>query len=113
MAKFRYSVPSEFSDEDKWFTYFTKRDLGVLITTGAFTILLYKLSGSLLGKPFVGLIIGGFIMLISVSCSMIKLPDTMFLTGGSQTILNILLKRFIRRKKKVIYVKGYSEWEDE
>lgn len=111
MAKLTYSIPSEFSDEDRWFKYFTKRDLGVLVTTGAFTVLLFKLTDSLFGKPLIGLIIGVIIVLISMACSMVKLPDTLWLKGGCQPIATILLRRLIRRKKRVIYVKGYREEE--
>jgi hypothetical protein len=113
MAKLTYSIPSEFSDEDRWFKFFTKKDVGVLVVTGALTIFLYKTTGTLFGKPFIGLLVGGIIMAISLFLSMAKLPDTMYMAGGGQTIASILLKKLLRKKNKMVYVKGYNEWEEE
>lgn len=109
MAKFTYNIPSEFTDEDKWFKFFTKKDMGVIIATGILTFFLYRLAGFLFGKPLIGLIVGGIIMIVSVCCAMIKLPETLYLEGGGQTILTIILRRLIRRKNKVIYIKGYDD----
>lgn len=108
MTKFRYSIPSEFSDEDRWFKYFTKRDLIALAIGGVITVALYRFTLQF-GKPIIGLIIGGIIIAISLSLSMNKIPDTFYLKGGGQPIVVYLLKILIRKKKKVIYVKGYSE----
>lgn len=112
MVKFTYNIPSEFTDEDKWFKYFTKKDMGVILVTGVITLTLYKLSDSLLEKPFIGLIIGGIIMCISLFCSMVKLPDTLYLTGGGQTILTLMMRRLVRKRNRVIYIKGYDDWEE-
>lgn len=109
MAKLTYNVPSEFSDEDKWLKYFSKRDLGILIATGFLTVILYKITGYLFRNPLIGAIIGLLIMAVCVGISMIKLPDTLYLSGGGQSILIVLLKRLIRKKNKIIYVRGYDE----
>lgn len=110
MVKFTYSIPSEFTDEDKYFKYFTKKNMAVIIITGFIMFLLYKLTGSLFGKPFIGLIIGGIIMLVSILCVMVKIPETLYLEGGGQTILTILTRKYVRKRNKVIYIKGYDDW---
>lgn len=111
MDRFVYNIPSEFTDEDKYFKFFTKKDLAVIIITGAFTFLLFKIAGHF-GRPLVGLIIGIIIMILSIGCSMIKKPSSEYLTGGGQVIMILILRRLIRRKKKVIYIKGYDDLED-
>lgn len=113
MNKFRYNIPSEFTDEDRWFKYFTKKDLLVIVVTGILTGVLFKLSASLINKPYVGLIIGLIIMGASLFCCMVRKPETLYLTGGGQTLATIILRRLIRRKNRVIYVRGYNEQEDE
>lgn len=109
MPKFTYSIPSEFSDEDKWLKFFRKKDMAVLIVTGAITVGLYKLTGLLIGNAIIGLIIGLLIMGVSMFCSMFPIPDTFYLTGGGQTIATLMIRRLIRKKKRVIYVKGYGK----
>lgn len=110
MVKFTYSIPSEFTDEDKYFKHFTKKNMAVIIITGFIMFLLYKLTGSLFGKPFIGLIIGGIIMIVSILCAMVKIPETLYLEGGGQTILTILTRKYVRKRNKVIYIKGYDDW---
>lgn len=112
MAKFTYNIPSEFTDEDKYFKYFTKKDMAVIIVTGALTLLLYKITGSLFGKPIIGIVIGGIIMIVSIGCAMIRIPETEYLNGGGQTILTLLIRRLVRKNNKLIYIKGYDDWEE-
>lgn len=113
MSQFRKSIPSEFSDEDKYFRFFTKPDLAVIALTGAFTVLLFKLTELFFGKPFIGLIIGVLIMGASLFCSMMRVPESLNFTGGGQKIATILIRRIIRRTSKKIYVKGYDDWEED
>lgn len=112
MAKFKYAIPSEFTDEDKWFKFFTKKTLTVLVVTGAFTVFLYKMFGAIFNKAFIGILIGALVMIISALITMMPVSDDKYLKGGGQTLDSVFLKILIRKKNRRIYVLGYED-EDE
>jgi len=103
----RHDIPAEFTDEDRWFKFFTKKSL-VYIAFGCFiTFLLYRLFSNF-GYALTGVAIGLFITAVLAFISMFELPGTAYLSGGGLT-LDILLKRlYIRKRSKVIYIKGYK-----
>ena len=102
----KHEIPSEFTDEDKWLKYFSKKSVFVLCITGMIAFLFYQFT-SLFGIPLLGIIIGGCVMAIGVAPTMLPRSEMEYLKGGGQTWDLIFLKWLIRKSKKVIYVKGY------
>ena len=88
-----YEIPGEFSDEDRWFKFFNKRQALMIGVSIIFAILVIKGMTSI-GLLPVGVIIGIFaVVFVSVSV-MVKIPEMEYLRGGGQTLDVYLIKRF-------------------
>ena len=106
--EFSCPIPSEFTDEDRWFKFFTKKQLAVVLLNIVWTIALGKLF-KLFGIMPVGIAIGVIQTLVVTALAMFRLPESNYLRGGGQIIGVVLLKRMYRRLFACIYVKGYVE----
>ena len=106
-----FPIPSEFTDEDKWFRYFTKKSLLALAISGMIAYGIIML-GKLLGGLIPAIIVGGLFVAIVTGCTMLPYPDTEYLKGGGMTLDVLFIRRIIRRSNKKLYVKGYSQWKD-
>ena len=107
-----FSIPAEFTDEDKWFRFFYKKNLAVFCAGAAFTYLLWKVL-DLGGLGIAGLIAGGMVTTAITAVTMLPIPESSYLKGGGQTLDIILIRRLIRRKSAVIYIRGYGRDGDE
>lgn len=107
-----YSPPPEFTDDDKWFRYFTKKNLYVLVPGLFISAILAKYFVSFgLGIP-VFIIVAG-ITVILTAFTMIPMPGRTYINGGSLTIDVILVRRYIRKKNACLYVRGYGKDNEE
>lgn len=84
------------------------RSLIVLLVTAAPGIFLIKLFSGL-GITLYLIILWVFIVAIITGCTMIRKPSSNWLTGGGEYIDQILLKKYIRKKKRCLYIKGYNQ----
>ncbi len=107
MANLREEVPAEFADDERWYKYFTKKTLVVLMVAVFFTYLLMMLFG-LIHLQAVGLIIGGLIGGLVFVAYNIKLPNTDVLHGGGST-LDVLIARILARRKNGRIMVRYQE----
>ena len=103
----RFTTPSEFSDENVWFRFFRKRNLVVMLPCLFFTFVLWKFL-AIFGFQIIGIIIGGILTVFLTALTMIPAPYD-FLKGGSLTLDIIILRKRIRKKNAVIYVRGYGK----
>ena len=102
----KHEIPSEFTDEDKWLKYFSKKSILALCITGAVAFLFYQV-GKFLGAGLVGIAFGALIMAAGVAPTMIPRSETEYLKGGGITYDVIAIRWLIRKSKKIIYIKGY------
>lgn len=105
MEKVTYDVPGEFSDEDRWFRFFNKKQILVLAITAAMALFLFKMF-SLFGVGWIGLLIGIPFSLVSTLLTIIPMPEENYLRGGGLTMDVILARKVIRKKTRCLYVKG-------
>lgn len=103
-----HEIPSEFTDEDRWLKIFSTKSFAVLGVTGIITLLLTKFFG-LFGIPLVGAILGGILVVTATGTTMIRKFGDNYLKGAGQTLDRLLILRLIRRRNRVIYVKGYGK----
>ena len=105
-----YQIPKELKDEDKWFKYFTKKQLIVVGSALGISALILSFFAGVHMLP-VGICISEVILLLSVTATFIRIPTDKYLIGGGYHIA-VILWRFICRKlpkNKVLYVKNYEE----
>lgn len=103
----REEVPREFSDDARWYKFFTNQMFAAtLIILVAGRILYAFLAKFHLG--IVGIVITGIIWIVTLILLGVPVPKGN-LTGGSGLILGqVLIRLWIRKKKRVIYIKGYK-----
>ena len=107
----RYKIPREIQDEDKWFRFFTKKQLAVIAITlfvcGNLVILTQKLH-----VVVVGITLSILFLLVTAAILFLKMPRTKYIFGGGLG-LDILLFRITVRKvvrgNKVIFSRTQIE----
>ncbi len=102
----RHAIPAEFTDEDKWFKFFTKKTLAFMLPGIFIMVVLFRIL-ALFGQGMAGIIIGLVITAALAAVSAIPKPGDDYLRGGGITFDILILRRIIRAKNRVVYVKGY------
>ncbi len=105
----RYRVPKEFKDEDKWFRFFTKRQLiylGLALVVSVITCIgTYKLNI----LP-VGVVVSELLIMVAAAFAFITIPPEKYMYGGGYRLSTILFRIVVRRlpKNRVLFVKNYD-----
>lgn len=106
----RFEVPREFdATDDKYLKIFSLSSLIVLMVMVALSVMVCKFLG-FFGVPAMPVIVVCAVITTAVTATtMIPIPPDNYMSGGGNTVAQILLKRYIRRHKRCIYVKGYNQ----
>lgn len=110
MSAFRKSIPSEFTDEDRWRfgpVSLSRTTFIVSLIGLGITCVLYKVLG-LIGLPKVGILIGIVGTIIAAVLTSQTIPESDYLKGGGVTLIVMLKRLYIRKKNKVVYIRGYG-----
>ena len=111
MNTFRQSIPAEFTDEDRWriWQFSLSRTTFFTILGGlGFTYGLYRMF-TVFGVPFVGVLIGISITIALTTITGVKVPASEYLKGGGLTVFQLLIRIYIRKHNKVVYVRAYGK----
>ena len=108
MASLREEAPREFQNEERWYRFFTRTSLFVFLGGVFFTFVMSKLFG-LFGIMPIGLIVGAILSLIVFGATVIKWPEDDPVHGGGQSIIYLVYKIYVAKKKGKIYIHGYKE----
>lgn len=108
---FRKKIPAEFTDEDRWRfgsisvsrTTFYILLIGLGCTYGLFQLLTY------VHLQMVGMWFGVIMTLIVTVLCGFKLPAENYMHGAGITLMTLLFRIFIRKKNKVVYIRGYKK----
>ncbi|MCR5719953.1 MAG: hypothetical protein K6F84_05255 [Lachnospiraceae bacterium] len=94
-----HETPDKFRDEDKWFKFFTKRQLLILgptfLAVIGFNSLIF--SSPLKGLFPITLLIGELFFIAAVVIAFFEVPDHMYMFGSGLKI-EILIFRLIKKK---------------
>lgn len=109
-----YRIMKPLKDEDRWFKYFTKRQLLFVFVGLVLSGIIYPFFSGL-GLRIVGIFFVEIIMLTVLGLAFLKLPYSKYLIGGGRYVHEILVRLIRKRlpKNKVIYTKNYDEIEEE
>lgn len=110
MAQTTYQVPVEFTDEDKYFRYFTKPALCSIGIAGVLGFGIYSIFNSF-GAGMVGIITGGVLVAVAAALSMLPMPEEKYLKGAGSKIGVILIRVIVRRRRRVIYIRDHGGTE--
>lgn len=102
----KYKIPRPFKDEDKWFRFFTKKQLLYLFVCCFLAI------GSvmLLSKIYltvIGFVVAIFFLMFGFIVPRFDMPLNKYLWGGGVSLEKLSLRVLIKQlpKNKVIYIK--------
>ena len=105
-----YRIPKELKDEDKWFKFFTKKQLLIVGSGLALSIVIVGFFYGMHLLP-VGVMMAEVVMLLSAGIAFVKIPTDKYLIGGGYPVSQILIRLVLKRLPghRVLYVKNYEE----
>lgn len=107
MANLQEKVPGEFSDDERWYRFFTKKSLLTLCGCIAFAFVLSRLF-AFIGLMAVGLIAGTVIGGIVFAMTVITWPVEDPVHGSGNTLAFKAYKYLSVKKNGRIFVRGYK-----
>lgn len=110
--KLKYEIPSGFSEEVKYFRFFTVRTLCVMGVVAFPGVLLIRFMTAV-GLTVKFLVFWGVLTAICTVATMIPIGQSKWMEGAGNMIDQYLLKKFIRSRKRCLYIKGYNELQYE
>ena len=104
-----YSIPKEYKDEDKWFRFFTKKQLLHVGVGCGIGLMLFAFMTSI-GISALGIALAEICIIISAIVAFIKMPTEKYLVGGGYNLSTIIYRLILKRlpRNKVIYIKNYN-----
>lgn len=109
---FNHRVPRELQQEDRWFKLFTPKQAIAAGVCGAVGILGFRILFGLFGFiPAVSVFV-----VYAIICGLLitlKINSQNYMIGGGQYLAMIILRYLYRRTQQILYVKHYTEPEDE
>ena len=113
-----FQVPKEFKDEEKWLKFFPTKTFVAMIIGAAILGVFIKIMG-FLGLGAFAWWFGGFLYIVTVVLSLVPKRGSKALDANGITWLSYLIRRYIHKKNRRIYIKGIEpvdyeedEWKD-
>ena len=102
-----YKVPDPLKDEDKWFKFFTKKQLLYIVSSIAVGALLFVFFKKI-GLEIIGIVLGLMVIIVVALFAMISMPPERYLSGGGYSLEQLTMRLLHKRLKgHHIYVKNY------
>lgn len=111
MANLREQVPGEFTDDERWYRFFTLKTLIAFAIGTALDFLLTVLF-SKIGAAAFGLVLGTLLLFVIVSFVSVRWPMTDTVRGGGKTLSELSVALFAHRKNRALYVRIFRKEED-
>lgn len=113
MADLREEVPREFSDDERWYRFFSRKSILVLLIMGVMDLAIVKFFAFIhLQTP--GIFVAIILTVVVMAAVMLPIPEGDVLHGSGSTCDVILFRLYVRRKNSKIYVRNltYSGMEE-
>jgi len=107
----REDRPPEFSNDERWWTAFTRQSLVVFLLSSGIAIFICFLLSKIHLTP-VGIILGLLIVFMSVVMTIFPVPGNDVLHGAGLVLWEVVFHIVIRKKKRFIYVKMTGSKEE-
>lgn len=107
-----YKIPKPFQDEDKWFRFFTKKQI---LYIGVPVVISVLVIAKLYDAPKIILFLAAMlcisVIMAAIVFSSFKMPKDKYLWGGGTALekLGVRLIKKQSRNKKVLWVKNYGD----
>lgn len=107
-----YPIPDELKDEDKWFKFFTLKQLMFVGAAACIDAVIIKV-GIVYDALLVSLVIAGIILGFVMLVTMKKIPKEKYIYGSGKPLYSLLIARIIRKGHKTICIKNYDGGVDD
>lgn len=112
MADLREEVPREFSDDERWYRYFTRKSIFALLIMGVLSMGIIKFF-NFIGLQLIGIYVALILTCVVMAAIMLPIPEGDCLHGSGCTCDIILMRLYVRHKKQYIYIKNLEVEERE
>lgn len=103
-----YPVPGELKDEDKWFKFFTLKQLFIVGSAGVICAGIIKL-GIAVKMIMPAAVISALIMAITIFMAVKKISKKRYILGSGRPMYSLIVARLIRMSHKKICIKYYND----
>ena len=96
-------TPHQLKDEDRWFKYFSKKQLIIVLPT-VLIIIFVMYAAIKFDHPVSGVVFSALIALVIIGPIMFPMPQDMYLFGGGRPIFKFILCKIIsgvKRSKRI------------
>ena len=106
----RYKIPREFKDEDKWFKFFTKKQLFYLVIFGGLAVGAVWLTSNI-HLTLLGILLAIFLIAIGIVVPRVNMPLDKYLWGGGVPIEKLAVRVLLKQlpKNKVVYISNVDK----
>lgn len=115
MAGLREDRPPEFTNDERWWTVFTRQSLLVFLISSGIAIFICYLLSKINLTP-VGIVLGLLFVFVSVAMTILPLPGNDVLRGAGLLMWAVVFQVAVRKKKRHLYIKlteGRGDMADE
>lgn len=111
MANLKEKVPGEFTDDERWYRFFTLKTL-IAFAAGALIDFALTLLFAKVNAAAFGFVLGTMILIAIVSFVAVKWPMVDTLHGGGKTLLELSIALAAHRRNRAVYVRMHRKGEE-
>lgn len=105
----RENVPREFTDDVRWYRYFTQKMILAILLIGIFGLLLCKFL-SVFHLEILGIAISVIALAVAMFFLCVRMPKGNLMGGSGLLMGTVLIRRWVlKRRGHILYLKGYRE----
>lgn len=107
----RENVPREFSDDVRWYRYFTQKMIVAILIVSVAGLILCKIL-SLVGMEIVGIFITVIALAVAMFFLCVPVPKGDLMKGSGLLAGTVFIRiHTLKKRGKILYIKGYEEDE--
>lgn len=108
MGKLREDVPREFTDDVRWYRYFTQPLLIALGVTVAISFFLCRILASIHLLPL-GLLLSTIQIILVIIFMCTSIPKGNLMNGSGMLLYDYFFRKILRRMNRLVYIKGLDD----
>lgn len=108
MGKLREETPQEFSDDVRWYKYFSQKLFVALLIEGVVCFFFCRILMAL-NLLIVGIILSIILVVATIVLLSVPLPGDDIMSGAGMILEDYAYRRYAKKRNKAIYIKFEDE----
>lgn len=104
MGRLREETPQEFSDDVRWYKYFSQRLFGTLLIEGVLCFLLCRILMAI-HLLIVGIIISVVVVAGTIILMSVPVPGDDIMRGAGMKLEEYVYRRYKKKKNRAVYIR--------